>query len=174
MENLRYQGVLDRDDILRCLAGKPPLVEGMIDVERQVQINGVDLSLRSMVEFTDAGRLGVGSRTISQGRELPFEADGWLHLAPGSYLLTYNEVVHLPANITALAFPRSSLLRSGVSIHNAVWDAGYEGRSQSLMVVYNPRGFHIAKDARVLQIVFFYLTKPVKQGYNGAYQRENI
>ena len=68
----------------------------------------------------------------------------------------------------ALGKPRSSLLRSGVAIHNAVWDAGYQGRSQALLVVYHPRGFTLSRDARVLQLVFFLLAHPVDQGTEAA------
>lgn len=174
MESMTEKGILDRATILRSLSANPPLVAGLLDPQHQVQINGVDLTVRSVAAFASAGRLGFSERTLPQGEELPFADDGRLYLPPGPYLLTYNEVVHLPTNIAALAFPRSSLLRCGVSIHNAVWDAGYEGRSQSLMVVYNRHGFHLAKNARVLQLVFFYLAKPVEEGYNGAYQQENL
>jgi len=68
----------------------------------------------------------------------------------------------------------SSLLRCGVSIHNAVWDAGYSGRSQSLMVVYNPQGFRLYRNARIVQMVFFFLSREVAQGYQGMFQGENI
>jgi dUTP pyrophosphatase len=82
-------------------------------------------------------------------------------------------VVNLPENIMALATPRSSLLRCGVTMNTAVWDAGYCGRSESLMVVYHPQGFQLQKNARVIQLVFFRLTDHT-QGYQGIYQKENI
>jgi dUTP pyrophosphatase len=88
--------------------------------------------------------------------------------------VTYNEVVNLPRNLMALAMPRSSLLRCGVSIHNAVWDAGYSGRSQSLMVVYYPQGFWLYRNARVVQMVFLSLSREVAEGYQGMFQGENI
>ncbi|MCX6005488.1 MAG: deoxyuridine 5'-triphosphate nucleotidohydrolase, partial [Chloroflexi bacterium] len=91
----------------------------------------------------------------------------------GAYLVTFNEVVNLPVDIMALARPRSSLNRCGVSIHSAVWDAGYSGRSQSLLVVYNTHGFRLHKNARILQLVFFSLSRGVAQGYSGKYQNEN-
>jgi dUTP pyrophosphatase len=65
-------------------------------------------------------------------------------------------------------------LRCGVSIHNAVWDAGYSGRSQSLMVVYNQQGFRLYRNARIVQMVFFFLNREVAQGYQGMFQGENI
>jgi len=73
----------------------------------------------------------------------------------------------------ALGRPRSSLARSGVTIHTAVWDAGYSGRSTSMLQVINPNGFRVAKDARVLQLVFFSMSHASEQGYSGIYQHEN-
>ena len=106
-------------------------------------------------------------------RKLVFDGLGAIELIPGTYLITYNEIVHLPKNIMALGRPRSSLLRCGVTIGTAVWDAGYEGRSQSLLVVYNSRGVRLEKNARIMQLVFLELTGS-SEGYNGIYQGENI
>jgi len=75
--------------------------------------------------------------------------------------------------LMALARPRSSLLRCGVVVHSAVWDAGYSGRSQSLMVVHNPAGFRLQQNARVLQLVFLKLSGETA-GYRGIYQGENM
>jgi len=74
----------------------------------------------------------------------------------------------------ALGKSRSSLLRGGVTIHNAVWDAGYHGRSQALLMVYNPYGFSVAQNARVLQLVFLTLDAATSVPYNGAFQGENL
>jgi dUTP pyrophosphatase len=84
----------------------------------------------------------------------------------------FNETVHLPAWLMAYARPRSSLLRSGVALHTAVWDAGYSGRGVALMVVYHPAGFSIERDARICQLVFHALTSATREGYRGAYQHE--
>ena len=106
-------------------------------------------------------------------RAAVFDGLDSMELMPGTYIITYNEIVHLSKNIMALATPRSSLLRCGVTVNTAVWDAGYSGRSQSLMVVYNPRGFRLERNARLIQLVFFKLTGET-EGYSGAYQGENI
>jgi len=82
-------------------------------------------------------------------------------------------VVNLPLNVMALGRPRSSLNRCGASIHSAVWDAGYSGRSQSLLVVYNNQGFRLHKNARIMQLVFMYTSADVGRGYSGKYQHEN-
>jgi len=169
-------GILSREDILKMLEASPPLVENLCDAQLQVQPNGIDLTLKEVALPSSSGSLGLGneSRTLSHTSPLVFDGLDRVDLLPGCYLVTYNEVVNLPRNIMALAMPRSSLLRCGVSIHNAVWDAGYSGRSQSLMVVYNPQGFRLYRNARIVQMVFFSLSREVAQGYQGAFQGENI
>ena len=167
--------VLSREDIRRLLQQQPPLIEGYINLEEQVQPNGVDLTLREVALLQTSGKVAVNNsqRQIPDLAPLVFDGLGFIDLMPGAYTIIYNEIVHLPNNIMALARPRSSLLRCGVTVNTAVWDAGYSGRSQSLMVVYNPQGFRLQRNARVLQLVFFQLTQET-EGYQGTYQKENI
>ena len=167
--------VLSRQDIQKLLKKKPPLVEGCIDIEKQVQPNGFDLTLRDIALLQSPGRITVedSQRLVSELAPLVFDGLGFIDLVPGVYLITYNEVVHLPQDIMALGRPRSSLLRCGVTVGTAVWDAGYEGRSQSLLVVYNPQGFRLQQNARIAQLIFLRLSKKT-EGYQGAYQGENI
>ncbi len=166
--------VLSKEDIRRLIQGKPPLLEDYVDLEAQLQPNGFDLSLREVAEIKTRGRIAISSaqREISSLAPLSFDGQGFVNLVAGSYVVTYNEIVNMPADLMALARPRSSLLRCGVAIATAVWDAGYSGRSQSLMVVHNPEGFTIQKNARITQLVFFLLTGET-EGYRGIYQREN-
>ncbi|MDH4270079.1 MAG: deoxyuridine 5'-triphosphate nucleotidohydrolase [Dehalococcoidia bacterium] len=168
--------ILSREDILKMLGATPPLVDNLCDVQQQVQPNGIDLTLKEVALFSSPGSLGRGNenRVLSSTAPLVFDGLGRVDLLPGCYLVTYNEVVNLPKNMMALAMPRSSLLRCGVSIHNAVWDAGYSGRSQSLMVVYNTQGFRLYRDARIVQMVLFFLSREAAQGYHGMFQGENI
>ncbi len=167
--------VLSKDDIHSLLQQEPPLIEGYVNLEEQVQPNGIDLTLREVALLQSPGRIAVkdSQRLVSDLAPLVFDGLGFIELMAGAYLITYNEIVHLPRNITALATPRSSLLRCGVTINTAVWDAGYSGRSQSLMIVYNPQGFRLQRNARILQLVFFQLTGET-DGYQGTYQGENI
>ena len=88
--------------------------------------------------------------------------------------MTFNEIVNIPKDVAALARARSTLLRCGASLETALWDPGYRGRSQSLLVVYNPHGLHLKKDARMMQLVFLRLGKEAEKVYSGKYQGENI
>lgn len=168
--------VLSKQDILDLLQRTPPLVEGSVALEEQIQPNGIDLTVRSVALLSSAGQIGSAAeeRRLSSHSPLEFDGLGFLDLPAGCYVVTYNEILNLPKNVIALGKPRSSLLRCGVSMHTAVWDAGYSGRSQSLMVVYNPYGLRLSRNARILQLVFFLLTKESLTGYEGIFQGENL
>jgi dUTP pyrophosphatase len=174
MEN--KSGSLTREEILKLLSIRPPLVADMPDKDNQVQPNGIDLTIKEISMFSSAGTISLDNkhRVLSSTSNLVFDGMDRLDLLPGCYLVTCNEIVNLPRNVMALAYPRSSMLRCGVSVHTAVWDAGYSGRSQSLMVVYNPQGIRILRNARFIQLVFFYLSKEVEEGYRGIFQGENL
>ena len=167
---------LDRDSIGHMIEGSPPLLEDFLSLEAQLQPNGFDMTVRDMSRLISPGAVGAedSSRVISEAEVMGFGPDGWLRLEPGPYLATFNEVVNLPLDVMALGRPRSSLLRSGVSIHTAVWDAGYHGRSQALLVVYHPDGYRVQRDARLMQLIFFQLETAARRGYQGRFQSENI
>lgn len=167
-------GVLSREQIATLLDAEPPLLAGLIDRDAQLQPNGIDLTLTSVAAFRGPGTLAVDNRNrrLPEADDLPFDAAGGLTLAPGPYLIRLNETVNLPADCMAYARPRSSLLRSGVAVHTAVWDAGYAGRGVALLVVYNPAGFRVERDARIVQLVFHRLAAPTASGYRGAYHGE--
>ena len=169
-------GALSREQMLRLVRSERPLVAEFLDLETQVQPNGFDLSLREVSSLHGRGVLAASNagRSLPAPESMPFDADGFVDLAPGPYLVLFNEVVDLPTSVMALGRPRSSLCRSGVTVHTAVWDAGYRGRSTALLNVINPHGFRVQRDARLLQLVFLTLGEAVGLGYDGAYQGENL
>ena len=167
--------VLSKTDIEHLMKAESPLIEGWLDLEVQLQPNGFDITLRDIASLETPGTIAASNsgRKLPNGTALEFDGHAFVNLRPGAYLITYNEIVHLPNNVMALARPRSSLLRCGVDIGTAVWDAGYSGRSQSMLVVHNAAGFRLQKNARVAQMVFFRLTGET-DGYRGVYQGENM
>jgi dUTP pyrophosphatase len=167
---------LDRNSIAEMILGSSSLIESYVSLEEQLQPNGFDLSLKEVSRLNSGGHMGSGpnQRELSATETLEFDPQGWLTLSLGPYLISFNEVVNLPLDLMALGRPRSSLLRSGVSIHTAVWDAGYRGRSQALLVVHNDQGYALQRDARLMQLVFFHLTQPTSQGYQGRFLGENL
>lgn len=170
-------GVLSREQLRTAIVDEErPLISDWLDLDSQLQPNGFDLTLRDIQLFRGKGGIGASSadRTLPDLAPLSSDERGWFALAPGIYHVLNNEVVDIPPHLMALGRPRSSLGRSGVTIHTAVWDAGYRGRSTSLLSVLNPEGFRVQRDARVMQLVFFRLAAATKSGYRGRYQDENI
>lgn len=170
---LRPMSVLSREELRALLGARPPLVEG-VDVEAQLQPNGVDLRVERVQRLVGSAKLGAADGRDPAAREdVPADGEGWWELVPGPYVITYRERVNLPADLTALIRPRSSLLRSGVAVHGAVWDAGYSGRGEGLLSVLNERGYRLQRGARIAQLVFFRLSSATKAPYAGRYQGEN-
>jgi len=167
--------ILSKNNILALIQQKPPLIESFVNLEEQLQPNGFDLTLKEVAMIQSVGQIAVSNknRQISSLCPLVFNGMDNVDLVPGSYIITFNEIVNMPKNLMALGAPRSSLLRCGVTVQTAVWDAGYSGRSQSLMIVYNPYNFRVQRNARIAQLVFFELAEET-EGYKGAYQGENI
>ncbi|MCX8195630.1 MAG: deoxyuridine 5'-triphosphate nucleotidohydrolase [Acidilobaceae archaeon] len=136
-----------------------------------VQPAGVDLSVCELEELSGGGALGEGRRERPPGR--PLEAsEGFWRLRPGVYRIRYCEAVAVPEHALGLVFPRSSLIRMGAVVHGAVWDPGYRGRGEGLLVVHNE--LLLERGARVAQIVFLKLTESPKSLYSGVYQGEGL
>ncbi len=170
----RRDGVLTREQIVALLASDPPLVRDLPFPDEQLQPHGIDLTVAAIARYAGCGQLGVsdGERRLPEFEPIEPDAAGWWDLAPGPYLVRFSETVSLPPDCMAYARPRSSLLRCGVALHTAVWDAGYSGQGVALLVVYNPAGFRLQRSARIAQLVFHRLEFPVVEGYRGAYQGE--
>lgn len=163
--------VIDRKTILDLIS-QHQLITHMVDPKVQVSPNGVELTLQKLYTFKEAGTIDFSNqeRHIPDYEEVPLKKGRYV-LPPGTYLVTYNEIVRLPTNLIAIGRPRSSLLRSGVTIESAVWDAGYEGRSRGLLTVYNSNGFVVKPNARLLHLVFLQLLQETRP-YEGVYQGE--
>src|SRR4051812_37879412 len=114
--------VLSSSEIRALIESDQPLFSNFDDLDQQVQANGFDLRLDAVSAFVGSGVIGIDNaqRRLPELAPVAPDANGWFELAPGTYHITYAETVSLPKNLMALGRPRSSLSRSGVSIHTAV------------------------------------------------------
>jgi dUTP pyrophosphatase len=150
---------------------------GLVDEiihQSQYQPAGVDITLKEVYMFSSAGMIDFDNkeRKISDVELLPFESEK-VTLRPGAYKVVFNEYVRIPKDAAALCLPRSSLLRCGVTLECAVWDPGYEGRSEALLLVKNEHGITFKKNAKIGQMVFIRLSEDAKSLYEGVYKGEN-
>jgi len=137
--------------------------------ESQVQPNGVDLTLETVFEQVEPGRIERGGKTIGERRELE-STGGVFSLEPGGYVVRYGERVTIPDDHVGFILPRSSLMRNSCMVNTAVWDAGYSGRGEGLLQVHHE--VELEAGARIAQLV---LARAEHSGtYDGSYQGENV
>ncbi len=160
------------------LTGKEILSQGivtdLIDPALQEQSCGVDLSVAKIETYMSSGIIDFDNskRTKPRMSEVSF-IDGECDLNPGAYLVSFNEIVSVPLDKVGIALPRSTMLRCGATMETSVWDPGYTGKSQSMMVVYNPQGIRFYKNARIMQIMFMDVGQ-VAEAYSGIYNGEGL
>lgn len=169
---------LNRNEIAKLIKEKN-LIEGYFNLEVQLTPNGFDLTAAGIFEFGQPGALDFSNkeRVVPEGKEIipqkenPQDKFGWWNLKKGAYKIITNEKVNLPRDLIALAFSRTSLLRMGAFTQHGVWDAGFKGRSEFVLVVENPFGIRLKQNARVAQIIFLPINES-EHSYQGIYQRE--
>lgn len=149
------------------------VIEELIS-DSQRQPAGIDVTLKEVKKFDSAGRIDFdnSTRKIADASAMDYENDE-VHLRPGSYKVVFNEYVKIPSDAAAVCLPRSSILRCGADLNCALWDPGYEGRSEALLVVYNEHGITLKRNAKIGQLVFIKLSEQSKSLYEGQYKGEN-
>ncbi|RLE56332.1 MAG: deoxyuridine 5'-triphosphate nucleotidohydrolase [Thermoprotei archaeon] len=139
----------------------------------QIQPAGIDLTLERVFVFCGRGAIRRSGVELPHCEEV--EPRGGIYvLEPGVYKIRFREVVSIPEDCVGIAFPRSSLLRMGASINLAVWDPGYVGRGEAMLLVLNPNGIEIEVGARVAQLVLIKLVEKPHKLYRGRYYGENV
>lgn len=156
---------------IRSMVERGLLVRDLLDKDAQIQQCGIDLTVGKVFTFNGDGILAFSNekRRLPSYKEMRPNKEQWL-LEPGTYHFAMNETIELPNNIAGLLLPRSSALSCGITIHSAVWDPGYQGRS--FMHAMVARRVKLFRNARVAQMVF--LRSGDTAGYNGAYKGEDI
>jgi len=149
------------------------IVSEVKDAKAQVQPAGVDLTVGNIASFTTGSSFLVDFIEPSKTRVAPIYGTAY-RLRAGSYVLTFAERIKMPVDCCGLVLPRSSLLRSGVAIHTAIWDPGYEGRGKVLLAVLNAKGTRMSLGARVAQLMVLKLSGRPHSAYSGQYQGEGL
>lgn len=143
------------------------------NVQAQTQPAGVDLTVDRIESFTTRPSFTLDSLEAARTKEVRIKNSAYV-LKAGPYRLTFSEEIKMPANCCGLVLPRSSLLRSGVTVHTALWDPGYEGKGRVLLSVLNKKGAVISVGARVAQLVVLRLSGAPHRIYSGQYQHEGM
>lgn len=168
--------MLNRQEIEKLIK-EQGLITGYIDLDTQLTPNGFDLTVAEIFEFDTKGALDFSNkeRVVPEGKKILSKKKkrddkyGWWTLGTGTYKIRTNELVNLSKDLIALAFSRTSLLRMGVFTHHGVWDAGFKGKGEFVLVVGNPKGIRLKQNARVAQLIFTRINE-TRKGYSGIYK----
>jgi dUTP pyrophosphatase len=143
--------------------------------EDQVQPNGVDLTLEEVYEPREPGRISHDSKEVGERQEMEVEEIGeyvpdTYYLPRSGYVAGYGETVTIPEGHVGFVYPRSTLLRNACMLNTAVWDAGYEGRGEGFLQVF--QDIQIERGARIGQLVL--AEAGHDDTYDGDYQGEGL
>jgi dUTP pyrophosphatase len=72
-----HGSVLSKSQLRALLSNKPPLIANLIDVNTQLQPNGVDLTVRQIEKIVSAGCIDFSNkdRKVSETEKLDFDDD---------------------------------------------------------------------------------------------------
>lgn len=104
---------------------------------------------------------------VNTVEEEPYEA---FELKPNiPYIVEVQEQIQIGHNNAQFYLPRSTLLRSFVTVDTALGDLGYNGHLQFLMINHGFTPYYLEVGERFVQLVDFEVTGGT-ESYNGDYQ----
>ncbi|MCD7782206.1 MAG: deoxyuridine 5'-triphosphate nucleotidohydrolase [Methanosphaera sp.] len=153
------------------MLGEDKLRELFPEYEDSIQPSGIDLKLDNVYEQVSDGSLIDNQKNLPEIREVEPDEDDIFTLEPKTaYSVTIRGKIKIPEGYTMLYLPRSTLLRSFISVHTAVGDPGFYGTLQFMVINNGEYPYKIKKFERVVQAVVFSVDG--SGSYTGSYQEE--
>jgi deoxycytidine triphosphate deaminase len=126
--------------------------------------------LRRVERITSVGTIPIKGKTILPTYEEVLPIDGFWHLTPDTYNITFDQGCNIPNDQMLLIRQRSSLLRCGGQLHSSIFDAGFfTDHISTFMNITKP--INIEVGARVAQI-YNHATDTVENLYAGQFQND--
>jgi len=139
--------------------------------EDQIQPNGVDLTIGKLEIIAGVPEITEGDYYKGERVHIIKKKSGMYELEEEPYIVTYDEKIEIPDDCVGYVFPRSRLPRCGLYLTTALWDAGYEGKGEGLLMPKTEMS--LQNDMRVAQICFIEADKAAEL-YDGTHQNENL
>lgn len=148
------------------MLGEEELIKLFPDFKDLVQPSGIDLELDKIYIQKSPGSLIDNEKTLPEIEELP--GDIYTLKPHTAYLASIRRKIKIPKGYTMLYLPRSTLLRSFISVQTAVGDPGFYGTLMFMICNHGEYEYKIKSGDRIAQAVVY----PVKGSgeYNGSYQ----
>lgn len=150
------------------MLGEKELIKLFPDFKELVQPSGIDLRIDEVFKQTGPGSLVDNEKKLPELERL--EPPIYTLKPKTAYLASIDRKIKIPKGFSMLYLPRSTLLRSFVSVHTAVGDPGFYGTLQFMVYNYGDFDYTIKQGERIAQAVVFPVTGSGE--YNGSYQEE--
>ncbi|WP_405306028.1 dCTP deaminase domain-containing protein [Methanobrevibacter sp.] len=147
------------------MLGEEELIKLFPDFADLVQPSGIDLELDKIYVQKSAGSLIDNEKVLPEIEEL--EGDIYTLKPHTAYLASIKRKVKIPKGYTMLYLPRSTLLRSFISVQTAVGDPGFYGTLMFMIYNHGEFEYKIKSGDRIAQAVVFSVEGSGE--YNGSY-----
>lgn len=150
------------------MLGEKELIKLFPDFSDLVQPSGIDLELDELFEQKSSGSLMDNEKNLPEIEAM--EGPVYTLKPHTAYLASIKRKVKIPKGYAMLYLPRSTLLRSFVSVQTAVGDPGFYGTLMFLVHNHGDFEYRLKSGDRIAQAVVF----PVEGSgeYDGSYQEE--
>ncbi len=152
------------------MLGEKELRKLFPEYDDSIQPSGIDLKLDKIYKQTGSGSLIDNEKNLPSLEEVECVDDIYTLKAKTSYSATIMGKTKIPVGYTMLYLPRSTLLRSFISVHTAVGDPGFYGTLQFMIVNNGDYDYKIKKGERIAQAVVFRVDGSGE--YTGSYREE--
>ncbi|MCF0227063.1 MAG: deoxyuridine 5'-triphosphate nucleotidohydrolase [Methanobrevibacter sp.] len=150
------------------MLGEKELTNLFPDFKDLIQPSGIDLALDKVFVQKTGGSLIDNEKNLPEIEEL--EGPIFTLKPHTGYLASIDRKIKIPKGYSMLYLPRSTLLRSFVSVQTAVGDPGFYGTLMFMVYNHGDYEFKVKKGDRIAQGVVF---KVEGSGvYSGSYQEE--
>jgi len=150
------------------MLGEEELINLFPDFKELIQPSGIDLRVDEVFIQKSPASLINEEKTLPELEKLK---PPLYTLKPKTgYSVTIDRKIKIPKGHSMIYLPRSTLLRSFVSIHTALGDPGFYGTLQFLLYNYGEYDYTLKQGERIAQAVVFPVTGSGE--YNGSYQEE--
>ena len=152
------------------MLGEKELLKLFPEYSDTIQPSGIDLRMDKIYRQGGSGSLIDNEKNLPEIEELESVDDIYTLEPKTEYSVTIEGKIEIPTGYTMLYLPRSTLLRSFISVHTAVGDPGFYGTLQFMIVNNGQYPYKIKKGERIAQAVVFPVEGSGK--YNGSYQEK--
>lgn len=148
------------------ILGEKELRKLFPEFKDSIQPAGIDLRLDNVFEQESSASLLDGEKRLPNLKRL--KPPIYTLKPKKAYIVTVDGKIRIPKGYAMIYLPRSTLIRSFISVHTAFGDPGFHGTLKFLLNNYGDFEYKIKRGERIVQAIIFKVKGSGE--YNGDYQ----